>query len=178
MRRQPLNQEPKTQRGGRAFTLPEVLAAAAILALAVAAIAQAISAGQKTTYLALDELRAHALAEALIEEALSKPYADPEGETIIGPDTGELSRAAFDNCDDYHGYTEAAGAITDAQGVAYPESYQVYGRTVSITSDTQSVAGFSQDMDGMVIAVTITGPRGQTWQFTRFVAELSDSDGS
>ena len=155
----------------RGFTLPEVLAASAVLALAIAAIAQAISAGQKTTFAALDELRAHALAEALIEEIIAKPYTDAEGATDLGPDDGETNRAAFDNSDDYHGFSESAGAIADAAGVAYPQTYQTFARSVAAQYTTQTVTGFSQTLNGLEVTVTVTGPNGQTWTFTRFIPE-------
>ena len=71
------------------FTLAEVLIASAILSFVTLGIVQAVSVGQSRTLDALKRSRAQALAEVMLEEILSKPYADPEGETGIGPDAGE-----------------------------------------------------------------------------------------
>ena len=52
----------------------EVLIASAILSFAVAAISQAIVAGQTQTYEALHAQRGMSLADALIEEIQALPY--------------------------------------------------------------------------------------------------------
>ena len=157
------------------FTLLEVLIASSILAFTTLALVQAVSAGQSQTLDALRRARGTALAEAMLEEVLSKPYADPQGETTIGPDTGESARADFDNLDDYHGLSEAADAIADADGVVYPQPYQRYTRQVTVESETLDIAALGGARQGMRITVTVAesidGAQGRTWVVTRFVPE-------
>lgn len=159
------------RRPARGFTLAEVLLASAILSLATLAVVQAVSAGQSQTLGALKRSRANALADVLLEEILSKPYADPEGQTGFGPDTGESARADFDNIDDYHGYTEPAGALADHAGQVYSSGYQGFERSVSVVALTNSVADLGGDHAGVQVTVTVSEPSGRSWVVERFVPE-------
>jgi len=153
------------------FTLVEVLVASAILSFVTLGIVQAVSAGQARTLDALKRARAQALAEVLLEEILAKPYADPEGETTFGPDSGEASRADFDNIDDYHGYLEPAGTLADHAASAYPNDYQSLARSVSVVSVTNSVSDLGGDHAGMQVTVSVNEPGGRVWSVARFVPE-------
>ena len=155
----------------RAFTLPEVLMASAILAFAVAAISYAVSTGQAQTHYALHELRAISLTEALMEEIVAYPYADPEGATAAGADAGESSRASFDNSDDYHGYSESMGNIRDYDGDAYPTAYSRFRRSVTAVHETLNFAAVGGNMTGLTVTVTVTDDKGRTWQAMRFIPE-------
>lgn len=157
------------RRRQRAFTLAEVLIAAAILSFATIAIVQAVTAGQAETLDALKRARADALAQVLLEEVLSKPYTDPDGDTAFGPDAGETTRAAFDAVDDFHGYNESAGALADQAAAAYPTAYQGFNRAVSVVATTNSVASLGGDHTGVQVAVTVSEPNGRTWTVERFV---------
>ncbi|MEM9414201.1 MAG: prepilin-type N-terminal cleavage/methylation domain-containing protein [Planctomycetota bacterium] len=165
-------------RRSAGFTLLEVLIASMILAFATLGLVQAVSAAQAQTYDALRRARATALADALLEEVLSKPYADPQAETAVGPDTGESGRDDFDNVDDYHGFAEAAGALSDHAGALYPTRFQRFERSVTVQPQTVSVAGLGGDRSGMLVTVTVTEPAesaggsaGRSWTVTRFVPE-------
>ena len=125
-----MNRSRRRQRG---ISLVEVLIASAILSFAVAAICQAIVAGQMQTYEALHQLRAMSLAEALVEEVQALPYADPEGAPAAGPDAGETGRALYDNADDYDGFSEAAGNVADAAGTAYGRTFDTFSRSATAT---------------------------------------------
>lgn len=155
----------------RGFTLAEVLIASAILSFVTLGIVQAVSAGQARTLDALKRARAQALAEVLLEEILSKPYADPQGGTTIGPDAGESGRADFDNVDDYHGYLESAGALADHAGAAYPNDYQSLSRSVSVAAVTNSVSDLGGDHTGVQVTVSVNEPGGRVWSVQRFVPE-------
>lgn len=158
-------------RSQRGFTLAEVLIASAILSIATIAIVQAVTAGQANTLDSLKRARADALAEVLLEEILSKPYADPDEAGAIGPEGDETTRADFDNVDDYHGYAEAAGALADHAGVAYPTEYQGLNRTVTVVAVTNSVVSLGGEHDGVQVTVTVSEPNGRTWVVERFVPE-------
>lgn len=158
-------------RHRRGFTLAEVLIAAAILSFVTLGIVQAVSAGQARTLDALKRSRAQALAEVLLEEILSKPYADPEGAAALGPDSGEATRADFDNVDDYHGYLESAGSLADHAGALYSTPYQSLSRSVSIAAVTNSVSALGGDHSGLQITVSVNEPGGRVWSVERFVPE-------
>ena len=103
----------------------ESLLASAILAFAIVAVSQAIVAGQMQTVDALQRTRAMELAEALMEEVLRLDYTDPDG-------PGESGRANYDDLQDFNGFSEAAGSLKDAPGVAYDVTYQGFSRSVSV----------------------------------------------
>lgn len=153
------------------FTLIETLIAAAILAVSVAAIAHAITAGHAQTEDSLHRARAVALAEAMLEEVLSKPYRDPSGATTIGPDSGETSRALFDNIDDYHGYPSKAddAGIDDALGESYGPEYEGFTRRVTVEAKSVLSPRGEDLMPGMLITVEVRDQAGATWVVTRFV---------
>lgn len=153
------------------FTLVEVLIASAILSFATLAVVQAVTAGQAQTLDALKRARADALAEAMLEEVLSKSYNDPEGEAGFGPDTGEEDRAGFDNIDDYHDYAETAGALTDHAGSAYPAGYQLFDRAVTVVAESNNVGDLGGAHAGVRVTVTVSEPNGRSWVVERFVPE-------
>lgn len=155
----------------RGFSLAEVLIASSILSFVTLGIVQAVSAGQARTLDALKRSRAQALADVLLEEILSKPYADPEGETGFGPDTGETVRASFDNVDDYHGSLESIGMLADHAGSLYSDDYQSLERSVSIVSVINSVASLGGDHAGLQVTVSVNEPGGRVWSVERFVPE-------
>jgi len=161
------------------LTLPETLLAIGILAFATAALSHAVSTGQKITYHALHELRGLTLAEAMLDEILSKPYTDPDADAAAGPEAGELTRADFDCMDDFHGHSSAdEGSMTDAAGVAYPNSFQGFTRTVTAAYTTQSISDLGgQDQAGLLITVTVSDSKGQSWSLHRFVAAPVESGG-
>jgi len=150
---------------GEGFTLAEVLIASVVLAVSVAAVAQAISAGQQQVYAALHELRAGFVGEAMIEEILAKPYEDPGG------GDGESVRADFDDMQDYDGFTQAVGEVTDHAGQSLPPPYQRFGRSVSVTPATVSLDDLSASATGVTITVTVTDEGGRSWSYSRFVSE-------
>lgn len=159
-------------RRARGFTLAEALLAAAILSFSVAAIAQAVVAGQMHTYEALHQLRGMTLAEALMEEILAQPWDDPNDTTTPGPEADELDRTMFDNIDDYDGFAEAAGDVADGAGAVYGSKFARFARSVTVVAATKSIAELGgTDIDGQSITVTVTDDRGMTWALTRFVPE-------
>lgn len=153
----------------RGFTLIEALIASAVLSFVVAATTQAITAGQTHTYTALHAGRAVQLADAMLEEVLSKPRSDPDGGEGIGPDDGENARGDFDDLDDYAGFTEQAGAISDAAGELYSDPFQRFVRSVSVTGQEVDHETLGR-RSGKLIVVTVGEPGGRSWTVRRFVA--------
>lgn len=155
--------------------MAEVLIASSVLSLAVLAIVDAVTTGQQTTYQAMHDMRGMALAEALMEEVQTKPYDDPDGGAeVIGPESGEVTRADFDNIDDYHNYTEAVGETKNVADADHPNLYVKFGRTVTTVYENVNVTEFGGNLAGITITVTVTDNRGQQWTIKRFMREPSE----
>ncbi len=139
----------------------------------VVAVTQTILAGQTQSRDALVEDRAIALGEALLEEIMTQPYVDPDGDTTLGPDTAEDSndRSTFDAIDDFHSYAEAATALVDAGGTAYPELFQIFSRSVAITQGDVTVSGFADPQPAMTVVITVQEGNGRSWTITRVIPE-------
>ena len=153
----------KAQRE-KALTLLETLIASAILTIVVVAVSQAIVAGQMQVYDALHRARALELAEALMDEVLRLPYDDPDG-------LADAGRANFDNTDDFDAFTEAAGTLADAAGVAYEADYQVFSRSVTVVSGSETVSGFGDPLPGVHVTVTVQDGAGTSWVLQQFVPQ-------
>jgi MSHA pilin protein MshD len=167
-KRRPTATKPLRTAGG--FTLMEALIASVILSVVVVALTQAVLAGQQQTYDALLQGRGMALAEAMMEEVLSKPYADPEGAVALGPDAGETSRALHDNMDDFHNLNETAGNLRDAANTLYPTLFQVFTRVVSARYTTVNVPALGGAQNCLEVTVTVSN-RGRTWTIVRVIPE-------
>jgi len=153
------------------FTLFEVMLALGVIVFVVAALTRAVVAGQAQAYTMAHHARAVTLAEAIMDEVLAKPYADPQGDATPGPDPGETQRDQFDNADDYDGWIEAAGDLRDAAGGLYPSAYQRFSRSVSAGYETRSISGFSSDQTGLAVVVRVTDDGGGVWEVRRFIPE-------
>ncbi len=166
---------PTGLRGSKTLglTLIESMLAMGILSLAVLSVTYAVVAGQSHAHAGDNAIRATALAQDLLEEILTLPYHDPDGASAPGPETGETSRLAFDNVDDFHGYIEAPGGITDFTGNLYATDAQVFSRSVSVSSTPQAITAFAATINGITVTVTVADPAGQAWSVIRFVPENS-----
>lgn len=171
MKRRPFSYEVDRGNDRAGFTLAETLIAAVVLACAVTAIAMAITAGQVQLHHSVNSQSAVRLTEELVERILALPYADPDGESALGPEVGEIGPLDFDNADDFHGHTEAAGELRDVAGSLYPQSYQQFSRSVSARYESITVAGLGGPIPGLTVTVTARDLKGQTWTLTRFIRE-------
>ncbi len=160
--------QPRPHNRQHGVTLMETLIASAILTFAIAAITQSISAGQMQTYAAMHDLHGMSLVEAMMEEIQSLSYNDPQGDITVGPDTGETSRALFDNCDDFQGFSETAGNCADVAASPYGSQYADYSRTVSCVYGTMTVAELGGVVSGLTVTVTVTDTKGTSWTSTLF----------
>jgi MSHA pilin protein MshD len=156
----------------RGLTLLECVLAMVILPLAVTAITYAVVAGQQQSGEALRRARAARLAEAMMEEILSRPYADPQGSSALGPEAGESTRLLYDNIDDFHGLTEAAGSLKDATLANCPSVLQKFGRSVSCSLGSVTAGGLGA-ISGIHITVTVTENGSPVVTLTRFKANPS-----
>jgi len=147
--------------------------ATVVLAVIVLSVSVAVTSGQKQMYEAMHAQRAIGLAEELLESILALPYDDPDGDSLPGPEAGETTVSDFDNADDFHGYSEPAGELTDAAGEAFPAEYQLFGREVTAQYGTHHIESMGEPFPGLTVTVTLRDRQGRTWALTRFIPEPS-----
>jgi len=151
-----------------AFTLVEGLLASVVLTVCVVAFSVAVRSGHMQSSQAVRAQKALEFGEELMETILSLPYSDPQGPSLPGPEAGETAPAAFDNMDDYDGYHDS-GSQADRAGVAYPDVYRSYTRSVKAAYCTETVGGLGNPIPGLLVTVTVQDAKGMSWQLTRFV---------
>jgi len=91
------------------MTLMEAMLASTMLAMGASAVLLPFSVGAQNEQEDARRTLALYLGRELVEEIISKPFDDPQGSDGIGPDSGESSRALFDNIDDYDRYMDGYG---------------------------------------------------------------------
>ena len=169
-------ERPAWQSG---FTLAESLVAAVVLLVAALATSIAITSGHMQMRDSIHTQRAVSLAEELAESILAMPYHDPDGSSNPGPESDEMGVSDFDNADDFHGYSEPTGQLTDTAGIPYADEYQVFSREVTAQYSTQTVTGLGAPITGLTVTVIVRDKKGHEWILTRFIAEgaaLSSSE--
>ncbi|MCX5662254.1 MAG: hypothetical protein NTW19_21455 [Planctomycetota bacterium] len=135
-----------------------------MIAIAVMGLSYVTAAGGKQLRYSDNALRAAHLSEDLMEEILTKPYAEPSG----GPGA---TRATFVGVDDYNGYSEAAGTLVDATLTAYPSAYAGLSRSVAVAAGTLAITPMGVSQQGKTVTITISDGKGSTWTLVRFIAK-------
>jgi hypothetical protein len=145
--------------------------ALAVLSVALLAVVSTASVGQQHLMAADHAMAASRLARDLLEEVSGSAFQDPDQTPVFGPEPTEASRADFDDCDDYNGYTEALGEARNAAGQLYPENQNVFQRRVSVVAETRTIAALSASVPGLRVSVEVEDKHGQRWQYTRFIPQ-------
>jgi len=100
------------------MTLMEALLASTMLSMGASAVLLPFNVGAQAELEDHRRTLALYLGREIMEEAIAKPFDDPDGPGALGPDAGESSRALFDNIDDYHNYKDGhRRAINQILGV-------------------------------------------------------------
>jgi len=101
-----------------------------------------------------------ALARQLLVEVLTAAYVDPNGAPVFGPETGETTRADFDDVDDYNGWSECPPRRQDGTAMADLAGWR---RSVSVqyvnVDNPDQVAG--SDTGLKRVTVTVIDPAGR-----------------
>jgi MSHA pilin protein MshD len=160
----------------RGTTLVEVIIFMLIVSIAVVSVVSTLSQVVRWSADPLVQRQTAAIAESLIEEIDSQPYAqkDPYNPTgpddAIGPEPGETrtgSPLPFDNPNDYAGYSETGIVAPDGSAVAGLGTY-----SANVVASQQSM-GNVPAADGLLVDVTATGPDGQPVTLTTFRARYA-----
>lgn len=142
----------------------EVTISTLIVGSLVVAALQSVGNMSRTWVTTNQLLDGQALAQDLMREILSQGYTDPTDAAAAtwGRETGESSRAVFDDIDDYDNWTESP--VKDAAGNALT-SYTGWSRTVDVkkisTWDYSARSDTSNDTGLRSVTVTVTAPSGK-----------------
>lgn len=171
-----------TRHKQRGISLVELIMFIVIVSVALAGILLVMNTVTRSSADPLIHKQALAIAESLLEEIELMPFTfcDPDdpaaglattvdatactapvGGEAIGPEAGETRYSAatpFDNVNDYHGFSMAAGAIMDITNNPIGPAAG-YSAAVSITlAGLALVPALPADADALRITVTVTGP--------------------
>ena len=125
--------------------------AAGILLIIVVAVTSAITSGQQHAYEAHQNIAAALAAEELM---------------------GRLTIEDYDKLSSWNGFTEAVGAMTDMNGQAFPESFDMVGRQVQVTTSLQRIGGLGIDVRGRDVSIRAFDADGRILvELARFIPE-------
>jgi len=137
-----------TQSAPRAFTMVEVIASMLVISIMLGAVMRLVSTARTGQADAVDRVKAQAIASVLMAEICDQNFADPVAgaSAPLGPDSGEASRSAWNDVDDYAEYrqtspTDRAGnALADSQWKWYVTVSWINPTAPTTTSTTQTTA--------------------------------------
>ncbi len=117
------------RQGG--FTLVEAALSTILVAVMFVAALNTVGAAQLAQHQAALVGRGRMFASSLMQEILQQSYQEPGTTWVLGREAGEsdTSRTAYDDVDDYHGWTESPLVAKD--GTALPNSAN-WSRTVTV----------------------------------------------
>jgi type II secretory pathway pseudopilin PulG len=145
-----------------AFSYIEAVVAIFILGLGVTAGMNLYGSYARAALSDQEALAGRELAAGLMSEILAKYFEDPTATgRLFGPEALELSRADYDDVDDYNGGSQSPPANPDGSPLA-PGVYDGYTRSVVVqnvnpTNLTQSAANGSTAAKRITIKITRRG---------------------
>jgi MSHA pilin protein MshD len=142
----------------RGVTLIELVITITVIAIASVAVLGTISA---TTVRSADRMlrqQALAVAQAYMEEIVLRPFSDPDGAAVR-----EVSRADYDDVDDYNGVVDNGARDQLGRSVPGLESYAVRVAVVA----SRALGNVPQN-SAKRIDVTVTDPSGKAVTLTGY----------
>tara|TARA_R110002073_G_scaffold336260_1_gene531290 strand:+ start:17084 stop:17584 length:501 start_codon:yes stop_codon:yes gene_type:complete len=144
----------------RGLSILECLIATMILSIVVLSLAPVLSAGRSNLEYGEMSIRGIRIGEHLLEEIHVRDYS------AIGSTRKDWG------LDDYHGFSDTPGAVTDFAGTLYDMKDQIFTRSVAVNSDSvvlPELGGIT--VDGKRVTITINGPHDNEWVLTKFIRE-------
>ena len=126
----------------RGFTLIELIIFIVVVSAGMAGILSVMNTVVKSSADPMVRKQAMALADSILEEILSKNYADPDGTNV-----GETGRTDWDNVDDFNGKTAADFAL--------PTELAGYSVAIAISDDTTTL-GTTPNIPAKKVVVTVS----------------------
>lgn len=156
---------PSSKAARRGLTLVEVSISTLIVGLLMLASLQSVANIGRTWTVTNQLVDGQGLAQELIREILAQGYSDPTdpNATSWGLESGETTRATFDDLDDYSGWTESP--VKNAAGTALT-GYTGWTRSVIVQllnkNDYSVLSAGLTDQGLRAITVTVTSPTNKT----------------
>ena len=151
----------RDRAGAAAFTLVESLLSVVIVSGVLVASLGTIGAIGRARAVQIERAAATQLAGQVMAEVMQCYYQEPSGAGPFGPDSGELTRAAFDDVDDYDNWQSTGGTPTLRDGTAL-EGYGGWKVRVMVNparvSDPRITEGLETGLKR--IRVSVTTPAG------------------
>lgn len=139
---------PRSSRKALAgATLIELIVSIVVIGVGLAGILVVIDRNTRASADPLLQHQAIAIAEAYLEEILTRPFSDPGGP---GPET----RATYDNVSDYNGLNDAGARDQNDNPIPGLEQYNV---AVAVTAQALNTVPAAESW---LIQVTVTPPFG------------------
>jgi len=145
-------------RKNQGLTLIELIVAMVVISVALAGVMSVIN---YTTLHSADPVLRHqaiAIADAYMEEITLKNYSDPDAD-------GEVSRALFDDVDDYNGLSDSGAVDQNGNAISGLGNYSV---SVSVVPQNYGPSG--NEVSGLKIDVTVIDPAGESLILTGYRA--------
>ena len=142
------------------FTLVEVVLAMVVISVMLTAALRVTGASVMAQTASADRLRAVGLAQDLMAEIVSKKYADPVSLGIWGPELTEVlaGRTAFNDVDDYSGYSESPPKDRSGSVIAGCTGWR---RSVAVSwvilADPASTSVFDSGLKRITVTVSRNG---------------------
>lgn len=125
--------------------------ATGILLAIVVSVTSAITAGQQNAYEAHERIAGTLAAEELM---------------------GRLVAESYSNLAKWNGYRESVGSMSDVKGHAMPESFDMVGREVTVTTGLQVIGDLGVKVQGRSVIVRTFDAHDRTLaQINRFFPE-------
>lgn len=158
-------------------SLIETVIALLILGGAFVAALNTIGGARASQRIVADQRLGLVLAEDLLAEVLSHPYAEP-GTSVLGVDLGEVAsdRSTFDDIDDYHGWSASPPQGVDDKPI---EGAEGYTRSVEVVRvQLANPASSSLSDQGMKrVVVTVRHGEKQVAQLIAYRSDVYDAMG-
>lgn len=158
-------------------SLLETVIALLILGGAFVAALNTIGGARASQAVVADQRLGLVLAQDMLAEVLSHPYAEP-GTSVLGIDLNEVAsdRSTFDDIDDYHGWSASPPEAVDGQAIAGADRYTRSVEVVRVQlSNPLSPSLSDQGMKRVV--VTVRNGEKQVAQLTAYRSDVYDATG-
>ncbi len=145
----------------RAFSLLEVVISVFLVGTVMVVALEALVAATAGRAQSGNQAHAALLAQALIEEILDQPYVEPDGGALFGLESGEAvggTRAAFDDVDDYHGWSGSPPQTKDGTDLSLTGKWR---REVSVewvtANDIETNSATDVGLKSVLVSVECDG---------------------
>lgn len=159
------------------FTLIEAMVSIVIVGVMVVAALTTLGGSAQSQRVRASRLLGPALAQQLMGEILQTWYQEPDEAPVLGRESGESagSRAAYDDVDDYDGWSESPLKTKDGSAVANTTGWT---REVAVAyANPQNPKNTKPNETGLKkVVVTVTDPQGRVVTLTALRSESSVFD--